>query len=76
MIRQRFSSLAPNTPLLTDAQIQSLYQAAHKAQSHFAPLYGKSADGFILDMEFKLTSDKKIVFKQARPYTPRAFSGP
>jgi hypothetical protein len=68
--RQRFSSLSPTTPILTDAEIATLYQAADKARAHFAPLYGTSVGQLILDMEFKLTPDHQVVFKQARPYTP------
>lgn len=68
--RQRFSSLSPTTPLLSDSEIATLYQAADKARTHFAPLYGASVGQLILDMEFKLTPEHQIVFKQARPYTP------
>jgi phosphoenolpyruvate synthase/pyruvate phosphate dikinase len=68
--RQRFSSLSPNKPLLSDDQVVSLYQAADKARQHFAPLYGRSAGQLILDIEFKLTPEGTIVLKQARPYTP------
>ena len=70
VVRQRFSSLSPSTPLLSDGEVAVLYQAADKARRHFAPLYGLGPEQLILDMEFKLTSAHKIVFKQARPYTP------
>lgn len=70
--RQRFSSLSPSTPILADSEVAALYQAADKARTHFAPLYGQSAGQLTLDMEFKLTPDHKVVFKQARPYTPNA----
>ena len=69
VIRQRFSSLSPLTPLLSDGEVSTLFQAATKAQNHFAPLYGKYPEALVLDMEFKLTSDRKVVFKQVRPYT-------
>ena len=68
--RQRFSSLSPGTPILADSEVASLFQAATKARQHFAPLYGLAEEQLILDIEFKLTPDHKIVFKQARPYTP------
>jgi hypothetical protein len=68
--RQRFSSLSPNSPLLSDDEVTTLYQAADEARQHFAPLYGLSAGQLILDIEFKLTPDGTIVLKQARPYTP------
>jgi pyruvate, water dikinase len=72
VVRQRFSSLSPATPLLSDSEVAALFQAADKARKHFAPLYRQSPDQLILDMEFKLTAAHKIVFKQARPYTPNA----
>jgi pyruvate, water dikinase len=70
VVRQRFSSLSPTTPLLSDDEVAVLHEAATKARAHFAPLYGLSPEQLILDMEFKLTTAHKIVFKQARPYTP------
>jgi len=70
--RQRFSSLSPNVPILSDGEIATLYRAADQARTHFAPLYGQSDGQLMLDIEFKLTPDHKIVFKQARPYTPSA----
>jgi len=66
--RQRFSSLSPDTPLLSDGEIITLYQAADRARAHFAELYGPEVGQLVLDMEFKLTPDHKIVFKQARPF--------
>ena len=69
--RQRFSSLAPGIPLLSTAEVASLYEAGEKARAHFAEFYGP---GVILDIEFKLTPAHEIVFKQARPYTVRAAS--
>lgn len=68
VVRSRYSSLAPDTPLLSEAEIKSLYDAAALAQAHFAKLYGKSV---VLDIEFKLTPEHQIVFKQARPYRAR-----
>ena len=62
--RQRFSSLSPDKPLLSDSEVASLYQAVDKARTHFAELYGQSAGLLILDMEFTLTTEHKIVFKQ------------
>jgi hypothetical protein len=65
VVRSRYSSLSPELPLLSDSEIKSLYEAAELARIHFAKLYGKS---IVLDIEFKLTPDHRIVFKQARPY--------
>jgi hypothetical protein len=67
-VRQRFSSLSPDIPLLTPGEVEMLYRAAAKAQDHFASLYGLPPGRLILDMEFKLTPERTIVFKQARPY--------
>jgi hypothetical protein len=65
VVRSRYSSLSPTSPLLSDTEIKSLYEAGELARAHFAKLYGKS---IVLDIEFKLTPDHRIVFKQARPY--------
>jgi hypothetical protein len=70
VIRQRFSSLSPDEPLLTPEEIASVYRAGDQARQHFAPLYGPAVGQLALDIEFKLTNDHRIVFKQARPYTP------
>jgi hypothetical protein len=68
VVRTRFSSLSPDTAILSDDEIKSLYDAGALAQSHFAQFYGRNV---ILDIEFKLTPEHRIVFKQARPYTPK-----
>jgi pyruvate, water dikinase len=68
VIRQRFSSLSPATPLLSDSDVATMYEAATKAQNHFASLYEVYPEALALDMEFKLTAEHKIVFKQVRPY--------
>ena len=44
--------------------------AGELARKHFAPLYGRAVGQLALDIEFKLTTDHRIIFKQARPYTP------
>jgi pyruvate,water dikinase len=66
--RSRYSSLSPDAPILSDAEVESLYDAGALAQAHFSKLYGASV---VLDIEFKLTVDHQIVFKQARPYNAR-----
>jgi hypothetical protein len=70
VVRQRFSSLSPDQPLLTPEEIASVYRAGDQARKHFAPLYGQAVGQLALDIEFKLTTDHRIIFKQARPYTP------
>jgi pyruvate, water dikinase len=71
VVRQRFSSLSPDQPVLAGDEIAALYRAAAKARSHFEPLYDLGPGQLILEMEFKLTPAHEIVFKQARPYTVR-----
>jgi hypothetical protein len=69
LARQRFSSLSPATPLLTQSEVETLYRAALEARAHFASLYALPPGQLILDIEFKLTPERKVVFKQARPYS-------
>ena len=67
--RQRYSSLSPDAPLLTDAEVGALYTAAFQAHEHFAPLYGKVSDLVAFDIEFKFHGpERKLFFKQLRPY--------
>jgi len=67
--RQRFSSLSPATPILTDAEVGQLTNAAYQVQQHFAPLYGVSSDQLALDIEFKFHGpERQLFFKQVRPY--------
>jgi hypothetical protein len=69
--RQRFSSLSPDEPILSVAEIGTLFYAAHEVRDHFAGLYGRSPNALALDLEFKLTNpDRSLVIKQARPYAP------
>ncbi len=68
--RQRFSSLSPNVPVMTEKEISALYDAGRKARSHFAKLYGVDEATFALDIEFKLFGpERKLILKQARPYS-------
>ncbi|HEY8946631.1 MAG TPA: PEP/pyruvate-binding domain-containing protein, partial [Polyangiaceae bacterium] len=64
--RERFSSLSPGEPILSDGEVASLYDAGEQTHAHFAKLYGRDT---VLEIEFKLTPEHQIVFKQARPYT-------
>jgi pyruvate, water dikinase len=66
--RERFSSLSPDAPILSGDEIKALYEAGDLARAHFAKLYGTEV---VLDIEFKLTPEHQIVFKQARPYSTR-----
>ena len=70
VVRQRWSSLSPDAPLLTDAEVTAIYGAAHTVQQHFAPLYGMDPYALALDIEFKLIGPARaLVVKQVRPYT-------
>jgi hypothetical protein len=72
-VRQRFSSLSPGLPVLTDADVVALYDAATRVEVHFAPLYGLQPSSAALDLEFKvLGTDRAILIKQVRPYFERA----
>jgi len=68
--RQRFSSLSPDKPLLSDDEVVSLFLASAKVHKHFAPLYGKNESTLAMDLEFKFHGAERALFiKQARPYT-------
>ena len=70
--RQRYSSLSPSAPLMSEEEVRLLYQRAMQVQAHFAPLYGEDASTFALDMEFKLLKpDRHLIIKQVRPYAER-----
>ena len=72
VVRQRFSSLSPDSPLLSDGDIGRLWEAANHVQSHFAKLYGRPLRELALDLEFKVFGpDRKLWIKQARPYFTR-----
>jgi pyruvate, water dikinase len=71
-VRQRYSSLSPGVPVLTDADVIALADAAMRAEAHFAPLYGLQPNEAALDLEFKvLGPDRTILIKQVRPYFDR-----
>ena len=69
VVRLSWSSLSPGRPILSDDEIQGLYSAAARVQSHFAPLYGVEPSLLALDLEFKLDAgDRNLVVKQVRPF--------
>lgn len=55
------SSMIAQYPLLTQEEIQSIQVLSRKLHHYF---------GYPLDIEFKRMKGGKILFKQARPYTP------
>ena len=63
------SSLCPDSLILSDGEIYSLYQFVLKIQNRFAVLYDVYSDALALDIEFKVMGeDRKLIFKQVRPY--------
>ena len=63
------SSLSPDSLILTDGEIYTLYQMVMRIQSRFAVLYNVYSDALALDIEFKVMGeDRKLIFKQVRPY--------
>lgn len=65
----QYSTLSPNSLILTDRELNKLYDTVMKIQNRFAKLYRKNADALVLDIEFKVMgSERKLVFKQVRPY--------
>jgi len=68
--RQRFSSLSEGRPIMSDAEVRTLYTAASKVQRHFAALYEANPFALALDIEFKLNGpERALIIKQVRPYT-------
>ncbi len=67
--RSRYSSLSPDEPILSSAEVIDLFLASRSVQEHFAPLYGQSPNSLRLDLEFKFHGPERALFiKQVRPY--------
>ena len=63
------SSLCPDSLILSDGEIYTLYQMVMQIQNRFAVLYDVYSDALALDIEFKVMGeDRKLIFKQVRPY--------
>ena len=63
------SSLSPDSLILSDGEIYTLYQMVMQIQNRFAVLYNVYSDALALDIEFKVMgADRKLIFKQVRPY--------
>jgi len=70
--RQRFSSLAPGEPLLTDAEVVHLAAVAERVQARFTDLYRAAPNDLTLDLEFKwIGPSRRLEIKQVRPYVAR-----
>ena len=69
VVRQRFSDLSPDKPIMSEDEAKTLYLLVSKVQAHFAPLYKKAVYELVLDIEFKLDqADRRVVLKQVRPF--------
>ena len=63
------SSLSPDSLILTDGEIYTLYQMVMQIQNRFAALYNEYPEALALDIEFKVMgAERKLIFKQVRPY--------
>ena len=63
------SSLSPDSLILTDGEIYTLYQMVMQIQNRFAALYNEYPEALALDIEFKVMgADRELIFKQVRPY--------
>ncbi len=68
--RQRFSSLSPDQPILSEGEVISLYLTSTQVHKHFAVLYQEPENGIAFDLEFKFHGPERALFiKQARPFT-------
>ncbi|MBN1944611.1 MAG: hypothetical protein JW797_03000 [Bradymonadales bacterium] len=72
IVRQRYSSLSPDEPIMTNPEIAQLYQAVSQVQNRFAVLYRTNPFDLVLDLEFKLDGPaRQLIIKQVRPYFER-----
>jgi pyruvate, water dikinase len=69
IIRQRYSSLSPDTSLLSDSEFMNLYTTARTVHDHFALLYNQNPWDAAFELEFKIDGpDRSLFIKQVRPY--------
>lgn len=67
--RWSWSSLSPEVPILRDAEVAALHDAAGTIQEHFSALYEQSPYELCLDLEFKFVPPQRsLVIKQVRPF--------
>jgi pyruvate, water dikinase len=66
----RHSSLtADGAAVLSSAHLDELRRALQRLHRHFTDVYQRQNDDtFAMDIEFKVTIDKQLVIKQARPW--------
>ncbi len=66
------SNLAPNGPVLTDAEVRQVACVLRSVRDHFRPELDPDEANrwFAMDIEFKLVGPERRLFvKQARPYS-------
>ncbi len=64
-----YSSLSPERPLLSAAEVSKLEARCQEVILHFAPLYGTPPSATFLDLEFKFYGeDRALLIKQVRPF--------
>ncbi len=69
VLRDRFSSMSPQQPLLSDAELENLFRQARRVHTHFVQLYGRDPGTFALELEFKVLGESRsLAIKQARPF--------
>ncbi|MCP4111983.1 MAG: hypothetical protein GY749_41720 [Desulfobacteraceae bacterium] len=72
IIRQRYSSLSPEKPILSEDEVEILYKAAQTVQNRFSILYGENPWDMALELEFKIDDpNRQLYVKQVRPYFER-----
>ena len=73
----QYSSLVPDDSLLmTEAQLDQLRSYLSVIHDEFAILYhAEDNETFAMDIEFKITSDNRLVIKQARPWVSYVVEG-
>jgi hypothetical protein len=63
--------------ILTDEHLNELRKHLTTIQNNFKKLYKESDSGnFTMEIEFKITSDNKLVIKQARPWVGETMEAP
>jgi len=67
-----WSSLSPETPILSPDEITELFKLSNQVHGHFSELYEQNEWSSIFDIEFKfIPPDRKLMIKQVRPYINR-----
>ncbi len=66
----RYSNLAAfNSIIMTDEYLSQMREYLGVIHSEFRELYmAEDADGFAMDIEYKITADNQLIIKQARPW--------